>query len=306
MNRRHMLMAGLSTGAAAQAALAEPAAAAVRPRPSTQVFAQDGTRLSYRAFGAGPKTLVFTASWALDSRMWDYQVAHFAGLGYRCIAWDRRGQGRSDFAAAGYRMDTLADDLGALLEQLDLTDVVLVGHSMGAAESIRYLARHGSRRVRKMALIAPAAPFLVRTEDNPYGAPMAAFEGLWAQYARDFPAWVHDNQAAFFTPEASRPLQDAFTRQLLEVSVPVAVATHRALVTTDLRPDLARIDCPVLILHGDKDASAPLGITGQRVAAGIEGAQLKIYPGAPHGIWITHLNQVNRDLAAFADGVTSR
>lgn len=298
MNRRHILLSALAAGAAVQGLRPGPAAAApIRPR--RQVIARDGTRLFHRDFGTGPQTLVFTSSWALDSRMWDYQVAHFAALGYRCIAWDRRGHGRSEVPGGGYDMDTLADDLAAVLEQLDLRDVILVGHSMGGAETIHYLARHGSRRVRKAALIAPVAPFVLQTADNPYGAPRAVFEAVWAQYAADFPKWAYENQAAFFTPETSRPLQELLTQQLLETPVPVAIAAQRALVTTDLRPDLPKIDRPVLILHGDKDASAPLAITGQRVAAGVRKAELKVYPGAPHGIWVTHLAQVNRDLEAF-------
>lgn len=298
MNRRDILLSAIVAGAGIQAA--RPSVAAAAPaRPRRQVVARDGTRLFHRDFGAGPQTLVFTSSWALDSRMWDYQVAHFAARGYRCIAWDRRGHGRSEIAGGGYDMDTLADDLAAVLEQLDLRDVILVGHSMGGAETIHYLARHGSRRVRKAALIAPAAPFVLQTADNPYGAPRAVFEALWAQYAADFPKWAYENQAAFFTPQTSRPLQELLTQQLLETPVPVAIAAQQALVTTDLRPDLPKIDRPVLILHGDKDASAPLAITGQRVAAGVRNAELKVYPGAPHGIWVTHLAQVNRDLEAF-------
>ncbi|WP_309092551.1 alpha/beta hydrolase [Phenylobacterium sp.] len=299
MNRRHILLSALATGAATQAASHAQAAPA---RKRQQVVARDGTRLFHRDFGQGPQALVFTSSWALDSRMWDYQVAHFAGLGYRCIAWDRRGHGRSDIASGGYDMDTLADDLAAVLEQLDLRDVILVGHSMGGAETIHYLALHGGRRVRKAALIAPVAPFVLQTADNPHAVPQAVFEAVWSQYATDFPKWAYDNQAPFFTPETSRPLQEQLTRQLCETPVPVAIAAQRALVTTDLRPDLPKIDRPVLVLHGDRDASAPLALTGQRVAAGIRGAQLKVYPGAPHGIWVTHLAQVNRDLEAFFRG----
>ncbi|MCR5876394.1 alpha/beta hydrolase [Phenylobacterium sp. J426] len=299
MNRRHILTSALVAGVAAQ--VAAPALAAPKRRIS-QIVARDGTRLHHRDFGAGPKTLVFTASWALDSRMWDYQVAHFAALGYRCIAWDRRGHGRSDVTSAGWDMDTLADDLAAVLEQLDLRDVILVGHSMGGAETIRYLARHGAARVRKAALIAPVGPFLLQAGDNPYGAPRSVFEGVWAQYAADFPKWAYENQAAFFTPQTSRPLQEQLTRQLLEVPAPVAIAAQKALITADLRGDLSKIGRPVLILHGDKDASAPLAATGARFAAGIRGAELKVYPGAPHGIWVTHLAQVNRDLEAFFGG----
>jgi len=174
-----------------------------------------------------------------------------------------------------------------------------VGHSMGGAETVHYLARHGGRRVRKAVLIAPVGPFMTQTADNPYGVPPAFFEAVWKQYATDFPKWAYENQAPFFTPETSKALQEQLTQQLLETPVPVAIAAQRALLTTDLRPDLPKIDRPVLILHGDKDASAPLPITGQRLAAGIKGAELKVYPGAPHGIWVTHLAQVNRDLEAF-------
>jgi len=298
MNRRSILLSAAAVGAGA--ALARPRIAAAAPtRARRQVLAKDGVSLFHREFGEGPRTLLFAASWALDGRMWDYQVAHFAALGYRCITWDRRGHGRSEIAASAYDMDTLADDLGAVIEQLDLRDVVLVGHSMGAAECLRYLARSGGQRVRKAALIAPVAPFVLRTPDNPYGAPLAFYESVWAQFATDFPKWAYDNQAAFFVALASRPLQEALTRQLLETPVSVAIATQRTLVTTDLRTDLPKIRCPVMILHGDKDASAPLAITGRRLAAGMPHAVLKVYAGAPHGIWITHLAQVNGDLEAF-------
>lgn len=296
MNRRHLLSSAFIAAAAAHTVKPVEAAPVRRIR---EIVANDGTHLFYRGFGSGPQTLVFTSSWALDSRMWDYQVAHFASLGFRCIAWDRRGHGRSDVAATGYDMDTLADDLAGVLDQLDVRNVVLVGHSMGGAEIIHYLARHGGQRVRKVALIAPVAPFVLRTDENPYGAPLAVFEGVWKQYAADFPKWAYENQAAFFTSETSQPLQEQLTRQLLETPVPVAIAAQRALVTTDLRGDLPKIDRPVLILHGDKDASAPLAITGQRVAAGIKGAKLKVYEGAPHGIWVTHLDRVNGDLEEF-------
>ncbi|WP_309629010.1 alpha/beta hydrolase [Brevundimonas sp.] len=298
MNRRTLL---LSTAAlAAGTSMAHPpVAVAASTRSGRQVSATDGAHLFHREFGEGPRTLLFASSWALDSRMWDYQVAHFAALGYRCVTWDRRGHGRSEIAAGGYDLDTLADDLGAVIEQLDLRDVILVGHSMGAAECLRYMARSGGERVRKVAFIAPVAPFVLRTAGNPYGAPLAVYESVWAQFANDFPGWAYDNQAAFFTELTSRPLQEVLTRQLLETPVPVAIATHKALVTTDLRADLPRIQHPVLILHGDRDASAPLAITGLRLAAGIPHAELKVYAGAPHGIWITHLAQVNSDLEAF-------
>jgi non-heme chloroperoxidase len=232
--------------------------------------------------------------------MWAYQVADLSDQGLRCIACDRRGHGRSDVPAGGYDMDTLADDLAAVIEQLDLRDVVLVGHSMGCGEILRYVARHGSGRVAKIAFLAPATPFPLKTPDNPGGAPMAYFEQMWATWAKDFPRWVEENKGPFFAPQTSPAMVDWMIRMLEETPTPVAIATSRAMVTTDLRGDLARIDRPTLILHGDKDASAPVELTGRPTAAGIRGAVLKVYPGAPHGLFVTHLEQVNRDLLAFA------
>ncbi|RAK60582.1 alpha/beta hydrolase [Phenylobacterium hankyongense] len=294
MHRRDILISG--------GALAAGAAVATRPaaadhRPAT-LRTRDGVQLFHRDWGEGP-AVVFAASWALTSEMWAYQVAHLSERGFRCIAYDRRGHGRSDVPGRGYDMDTLADDLGAVIEGLGLRDVALVGHSMGGAEVIRYLGRHGSGRVRKVALVAAAAPYLLQTPDNPYGAPQAYFDARLADWARDFPKWVADNRAPFFTPQTSPAMSDWLVDQLVSTPVPVAMATFRAMLARDLRPDLARVDRPTLILHGDKDASAPLEITGRRLAAGIPGARLKVYPGAPHGLFVTHMEQVNADLEAF-------
>jgi non-heme chloroperoxidase len=196
-------------------------------------------------------------------------------------------------------MDTLADDLAAVIDTLGLRDVILVGHSMGGAEAVRYLGRHGTAKVKKVVLLAAAGPYIVQTPDNPYGAPMAYHQATLKQYATDFPKWAMDNQAPFFTPETSPAMKAWLTEQLLATPVPVAVATFNALIGKDLRPDLAKIDRPTLVIHGDRDASAPLAITGQRLVAGIKGAELKVYAGAPHGLFVTHMEQLNRDLEAF-------
>lgn len=296
MHRRDILTAALAapfaTAAAGRPATASPGRRAVTVR------AKDGTRLYHRDWGEGP-AILFAASWACSGEMWAYQVAHFADAGFRCISYDRRGHGRSDVPAAGYDMDTFADDMAAVIEQLDLRDVVLIGHSQGGAEVAHYLGRHGSKRVRKAALLAPAGPCLMQKPDNPYGAPKAFFEGRVAEWLRDFPKWVADNAAPFFTPQTSPAMQSWMADLLLETPLPVTIATFRALYSADLRPDLGRIDRPVLVLHGTKDASAPLEITGRRFAAGVRGAELKVYEGAPHGLFVTHLEQVNRDLEAF-------
>ena len=294
MHRRQMLFSAAALATAA--ATVRPAQAA--PRRRVEIVARDGTHLFHRDWGEGP-AVVFAASWALSSEMWAYQVAHLADRGFRCIAFDRRGHGRSDVPASGYDMDVFADDLAAVIDQLGLRDVALVGHSIGGAEVIRYLGRHGSGKVRKAALVAPAAPYLVKTADNPYGAPRAFFDARLVEWSRDFPKWVEDNRKPFFTPQTSPAMEQWLVDQLLATPVPVAMATFRAALARDLRPDLARIDRPVLILHGDNDASAPLEITGRRIAAGVRGAELRVYAGAPHGLFVTHMDQVNRDLESF-------
>ena len=296
MHRRDILSLSLAAPLAAAAGMAKPAQAAIR-RP-VQVRAKDGTALYHRDWGEGP-VIVFAASWACSGEMWAYQVAHFADAGFRCISFDRRGHGRSDVPAGGYDLDTFADDLSTVIDQLDLKDVVLVGHSQGGAEVVRYLGRHGTNRVRKVALMAPAGPCLLQTPDNPYGAPKAAYEARIAEWQRDFPKWVADNTAPFFTPQTSPSMQAWMVDLLLATPLPVTVATFRALYQADERPDLARIDRPVLVQHGTKDASIPLEIGGARFAAGIRGAQLKVYEGAPHGLFVTHMDEVNRDLEAF-------
>lgn len=294
MHRRQLISAALAVGAGAAVA----GRAAARARPARPVVARDGVELFHREWGEG-LPVVFAASWALSSEMWAYQVAHLADAGFRCIAFDRRGHGRSSPASRGYDIDTLADDLAAVVEQLDLRDVSLVGHSMGAAEVLRYVGRHGDARVRRIALLAPAAPCLLQRPDNPYGAPEAAFEARIDAWRRDFPAWNRANQAPFFTPQTSPALQEWLVQQILETPPEVAVAAFRALYRADVRPDLSKVRRSTLILQGDRDVSAPLEITGRRVAAGVRGADLKVYPGAPHGLFVTHMEQVNRDLEAF-------
>lgn len=295
MLRRHILSAALAAPALAAVATSSAKAA---PRRNVEVRAKDGTRLYIRDWGEG-RPIVFAAAWALSSETWAYQVAHLAERGFRCIAFDRRGHGKSDVPSGGYDMDTLADDLAAVIEQLGLHDVGLIGHSMGGAEVIRYLGRHGTSRVRRVALLAPAAPYLLQTPDNSFGAPRAYFDARVAEWRRDFPAWALANQAPFFTPQTSPAMKAWLTDDMLATPVPVVIASFQALLGKDLRPDLARIDRPTLVLHGTKDASAPLEMTGRRVAAGVPSAELKVYDGAPHGLIVTHIEQVNRDLETF-------
>lgn len=302
MQRRDVLLsvvAAATLGVAARARAASATSGVLVRRSPAAVRTRDGVGLFVRDWGEG-RPVLFVHSWALNSAMWAYQVSNLSDQSLRCIAYDRRGHGRSDVPAGGYDMDTLADDLAEVIEQLDLNDAVLVGHSMGCGEILRYVARHGTERVSRIAFLAPATPFALRTADNPHGAPMAYFDQMWAAWATDFPRWAEENKGPFFTPQTSPQMVDWLIRMLLETPAPIAIATSRALVTTDLRGDLAKIDRPVLLLHGDKDASAPLELTGRPTAAGIRGAVLKVYPGAPHGLFLTHMDQVNRDLLAFS------
>jgi len=295
-----MLRRQVLTAAAAAPALAtlgaSPASAATPPIGAVRT--RDGANLFVRDWGEG-RPVVFAASWGLSSTMWAYQVAHLSDQGFRCIAFDRRGHGRSDVPGAGFDMDTFADDLAAVVERVAARDVALVGHSMGCAEIIHYLARHGSSRIGKVALLAPSAPYLVRTDDNPYGAPRPYHDATMALWARDFPGWIEANKAPFFTSDTSPAMVDWLCEEMRATPAPVAIAAFRAMLGKDLRPALGRIDRPTLVIHGDKDASAPLDATGRRVAAGVKGAELKVYADAPHGLFVTHMDQVNRDLEAF-------
>lgn len=262
---------------------------------------RDGIRLHWRDWGRGAPVL-FVHSWAMQTRMWDYQVAALAEHGLRCIGFDRRGHGASDPAAEGYDYDTLADDLAAVIDALDLRGLTLVGHSMGAGEIVRYLTRHGSGRVARIALLAPTTPCLMQTAANPDGVPAAALEAMRAEWRRDFPKWVADNTAPFFTPETSPALMKWGIDMLLEISLPVALECNRTVAGTDFRAELERIDVPTLLLHGDKDVSAPLALTGRPTAALVPDCTFKIYDGAPHGLMYTHMARVNADLAGFAAG----
>lgn len=300
MNRRHLMHAAF--GSALLADLACDAAAAAPParrRAPQTIEAADGAHLAYTDWGEGPPVL-FVSAWACSSTMWQAQVARLTQAGLRCITFDRRGHGRSPDPGRGYDMDTLAGDIAAVLEQLDLRGVTLVGHSMGGAEAIRYLARRHDGRVARAVLVAPAAPYLTQTPDNPHGLPAAAHEQVRAAWLADFPKWLSDNARPFFTPETSQEMVAYGVRMLLACPLPVALACNRALVATDLRADCGKIAVPTLVVHGDADASAPLEITGKRVAALVPHARLLVLRGAPHGLFITHAEAVSEEILKAA------
>ena len=261
-----------------------------------------GVELFYRDWGAG-RPVVFVASWSLPSDSWGYQMLALVEAGYRAIAFDRRGHGRSLDPGRGYDFDTLADDIAAVLDALDLRGAVLVGHSMGCNEILRYLSRHGDARVAGAALLGTMTPFALKTGDNPDGIEAAVFEDVRAQLMRDFPQWIDDNMVPFVYPETAPGMKSWVRQMALGASLHALVECHRALADTDLRRELARIDVPVLLIAGDADASAPLELTARPTARLLPKARLRVYEGAPHGMFITHMAEVNRELLEFADGI---
>lgn len=267
----------------------------------------DGVELFYRDWGAG-RPVVFVASWSLPSDSWSYQMLALLEAGYRTIAFDRRGHGRSTDPAvrrpgSGYDFDTLADDIAAVLETLDLHDAVLVGHSMGCNEIVRYLTRHGSARVAGAVLLGTMTPFVLKTPDNPDGIDAGFFEALRGQLMRDFPQWIDDNMVPFVHPETPAGMKNWVRQMALGASLHALLACNRALVHTDFRPELARIDVPTLLIAGEMDASAPLELTARPTARLIPDATLRVYENAPHGMFITDMARVKHDLLEFAETI---
>jgi pimeloyl-ACP methyl ester carboxylesterase len=306
MQRREVLNTLAFAGATVPAVMLSEAAApssrattsGTRTTIAPFVEARDGTRLYWAQWGSG-RPILFLNSFGLTTQMWDYQMVAFADQGYRGISFDRRGHGRSDVALGGYDYDTFADDVAAVISALDLRDLTLIGHSMASGEIVRYLTRHGSARVARIVLLGPTTPYLTQTADNPNGVPQSMFEAVRASWRRDFPKWVADNTAPFFVPETSPAMMQALAAQMMHCSVPVAIACSKAVTTTDFRADLAKVSVPALVIHGDRDASAPLAITGNPTAELIPGCRLKVYQGAPHGLMFTHMEMLNADILQF-------
>jgi len=262
------------------------------------IEAADGTQLFYRDWGTGAP-VVFLSAWALTSQAWQYQMVRLTDEGLRCVAFDRRSHGRSSDPGRGYDLDTLSDDVASVLNSLDLKDVTLVGHSLGCAEAARYVLRHGSSRVAKLIMIAPALPYIEKAPDNPDGIDPLINEGFRNAFRMDFPGVVMANLRPFVNATTSQAMMDWVLQMMSETSLKALVDINRTVCVTDLREVLPKITLPTLILQGDADVSAPLPLTGQRTAALMPNAMLKVYAGAPHGLIFTHLDQVNEDLVNF-------
>ncbi|AWK89149.1 alpha/beta fold hydrolase [Azospirillum thermophilum] len=274
--------------------------AARRDEPG-YIHTDDGTKLFYRDWGRG-EPVVFLASWSLNSDSWGYQMLALAERGYRCVAYDRRGHGRSSDPGRGYEFDRLADDLACLLDRLDLHGVTLVGHSMSCGEIVRYLTRHGSGRVARTVLVGTATPALARSADTPDGIDPDGLEQFRTGcLMRDFPKWLADNIDPFLTPDCSSVMKDWVRSMALQASMKALLDCHRATTSTDFRAELAEVTVPTLVVHGDLDVSSPLDLTGRRTAALMPNATLALYEGAPHGLFLSHMERFNRDLLGFLE-----
>ena len=260
---------------------------------------QDGTQLFVRDWGQG-ETIVFLAGWCLTSDSWGYQMPHFVEQGFRCIAYDRRGHGRSADPGGGYDYDTLADDLAELLKQRNLDRVTLVAHSMASGEVIRYMTRYKGERVTKIAMLAPTAPCLIYTSNNPSGIPREVFDQVREELRYDFQGWIARNSAPFIAPSTSQATVAWFANQMNQTSMQAMLGCNRSMIESDFREELKSINIPILVIHGDTDASAPLEITGKQVAVIAPNAKLKVYANAPHALFATHARKVNADLLTFA------
>jgi len=267
------------------------------------ITTKDGTRIYYNDWGSG-QPVVFSHGWPLSADAFEDQMFFLAARGYRCIAHDRRGHGRSSQPWNGNDLDTYADDLAELVKQLDLKDAIHVGHSTGGGEVARYIARHGTQRVSKVVLIGAIPPLMVKTPGNPEGVPLKTFDELRASVAADRSKLWKDLTLPFYSynrpgAKVSEGVRESFWLQGMMAGFPAAYFCIKAFSETDQTEDMSKIDRPTLIIHGDDDQIVPIGISAMRSSKMIKNAALKVYKGAPHGLCTTHKDQVNEDLLAF-------
>jgi len=272
----------------------------------SSIETQDGTRLFYKDWGAG-RPVVLIHGWPLDADMWEYQMPAVTEAGFRTVAYDRRGFGRSDQPWGGYDYDTFADDLKAVLDHLDLQDVALVGFSMGGGEIARYLSRHGGARVSRVALVSAVTPMLLKTPDHPDGVDAGVFEGMIDGLETDRPHFLANFSKTFFgvgvfSAPSSTELMRWTGDLAMRASPKATVACVRAFGETDFRPDMAHFRVPTLIIHGDDDQTVPIDVSGRAAAAAIPGSTFTVYEGGSHALPFTHAERLTTDLLTFLKG----
>ena len=260
-------------------------------------------KLFYKDWGNG-QPIVFSHGWPLSSEAWEDQMLFLGSQGYRCIAHDRRGHGRSTQTWSGNEMDTYADDLHQLIESLNLENAILIGHSTGGGEVVRYLGRHGTKRVSKLVLIGAVPPLMLKTEANPKGLPLQVFDDIRQGVLKDRSQYFKDLSSPFYganrlLAHVSQGLQDSFWLQGMQAGFKGVYDCIKAFSETDFTEDLKKIDLPTFIIHGDDDQIVPIEDSALISSKILKNAQLKIYQGAPHGLCSTHKDQVNQDILNF-------
>jgi non-heme chloroperoxidase len=314
--RRQILLGGAVLTAAAAIPFGKASAQRSSVKPSHQplrerrdmgtITVKDGTQIFYKDWGAG-RPIVFSHGWPLSADAWDDQMLFLAARGYRTIAHDRRGHGRSGQPWAGNDMDTYADDLAALFEKLDLKDAIMVGHSTGGGEVARYIGRHGTQRVAKAVLVGAVPPLMLKTASNPGGLPIDVFNGIRAGVLADRSQFYKDLSGPFYGAnrpgaKVSQGLRDSFWFMGMQGSLKGAVDCIKQFSETDFTEDLKKMNVPTLFIHGDDDQIVPIADSSMLAAKLVRSSTLKVYPGAPHGLASTHKDQLNADLLAFIAG----